>query len=61
MTDDELRLNFESLHANPSQLYEIVTRQGERQRENDRQIGQLTQLLALDADNIRALTRIEGQ
>ena len=69
MTDDELRINIESLHANLTQLYEIVTKEGEtlregirklttRQADNDRQIAQLTTLLAQDAENIRALARI---
>ena len=62
MTDDELRLNLESLHANIAELHETVSR---AQAENARQIGQLTKqigqltaLLAVDAENIRALARI---
>jgi hypothetical protein len=55
VTDDEIRLHIESLHANIAESYEVVNK---AQSENARQIGQLTTLLAQDAENIRALARI---
>jgi hypothetical protein len=55
MTPDErieaLRVNIESLHSNVAQLYEVAGR-------HDGQIAKLTELLAQDAENIRALARI---
>jgi len=58
VTDDEIRTHIESLHGNLSQLYEIVTIQRDETREHGRQIAQLTNLFAQDAEDIRALARI---
>lgn len=51
MTDDELRLNIESLHASVHDLYETVQR-------HDAQLAQLITAAKQDGENIRALARI---
>ena len=51
MTDDELRLNIESLHASVHELFEAVQR-------HDAQIAQLITAAKQDGENIRALARI---
>lgn len=51
MTDDELRVNLESLHASVHELYETVQR-------HDAQIADLIRAAQHDGENIRALARI---
>jgi hypothetical protein len=51
MTDDELRLNIESLHASVHELYETVQR-------HDAQLAQLITAAKQDGENIRGLARI---
>ncbi len=51
MTDDELRLNSESLHTSVHELFEAVQR-------HDTQLAQLITAARQDGENIRALVRI---
>jgi hypothetical protein len=51
MTDDELRLNIESLHASVHELFEAAQR-------HDAHLAQLITVSRQDGENIRALARI---
>ena len=62
MTDDELRLNIESLHASIADLYEAVSKAQAKTdvqlAENARQIGELSAISAQQSEQIRLLAQI---